>query len=171
MQPFDPTRDQVWNLDISILEWQHDPSHIATFEWLWRTSRDVESHKVLAPLCSWCTLALTIRGDIPPQEELRLPDWRQLEAQSVAFPHEGMDPYEDNYEIKWIGWLIASARFLLDHVQVKDPQVQQWCRDIARLRHTLSAGTCRPPSSREIVVWLIRWRDTLQVRAWMDSSG
>lgn len=40
---------QIWGLDASILEWQHDPAHIATFEWLWQTadqSREVESHKV-----------------------------------------------------------------------------------------------------------------------------
>jgi len=26
----------MWNLDATMLEWQHDPAQIATFEWLWQ---------------------------------------------------------------------------------------------------------------------------------------
>lgn len=73
-----------------------------------------------------------------------MPSWQELEAASVKFPHEGMDPYELNYEVKWVGWLIASARFLLDTIRVENPQVQQWCQDIIRLQETLSAGTPAP---------------------------
>lgn len=112
------TLAKMWDLDAAMLDWQHDPAQIATFEWLWQDTNAADSHK----------------------EEIRLPGWRELEASAVAFPHEGMDPYEGNYEVKWIGWAVASALFLRDDVRVDDPKVRRWCDDIIRLRDTLSAG-------------------------------
>jgi hypothetical protein len=74
------------------------------------------------------------------QEDVRLPSWRGLEDICVKFPHEGMDPYEGNYEVKWVGWSVALATFLRDTIQVDHPDVRRWCHDVIGLRSTLSAG-------------------------------
>jgi len=115
------TLAKMWNLDATMLEWQHDPAQIATFEWLWQE----EGHTA----ADW------------PKEEIRLPDWRQLEAVSTAFAYEGMDPYECNYEVGWVGWAVESARFLMHDIFVEDPEILKWCETITKLLpQTLSSG-------------------------------